>query len=334
MLKIYSKQRVTETVSSMIRTGRMAHSFLLTGESGTGRMFCAKYIAMSLLCEDVRDGVPCGECRQCRRVLKNIHPDVIIPEGTGKTGIYNVETVRERIVADSSVAPNDCTSKVYVIRDCEKLPPASQNILLKAVEEPLPYVYYIFTAHSRSVFLPTLLSRVVTLPVGRCTPEESAEALKEMGAYSDKSIADAVDAFGGNIGSCMDFLEKGKKYSLCAAVRSITDAMLRGDGYTVLRVFSGASEETSGMTRDDLKTLADLTDKVIRDALVLRICGSDAGTEGCYRDGSERLSHTLSVKSAGRMHKALLEAEDMCMGSANINVNAIACLLTAELRTG
>lgn len=92
MIKLWSKDSFVSALESMKRNGRMAHAFLLTGEKGVGKKTAADYIAMTLLCERGGD-VPCGECRHCRRILENIHPDVIRPEKSG--GAYFKERTQE-----------------------------------------------------------------------------------------------------------------------------------------------------------------------------------------------------------------------------------------------
>ncbi len=71
----------------MNSSGRFAHSILLTGEKGSGRKTSAKFIAQSLLCENLSDGLPCGVCRNCKRIENDTHPDVIYPETEGKSDI-------------------------------------------------------------------------------------------------------------------------------------------------------------------------------------------------------------------------------------------------------
>ena len=42
-----------------IKTGKVSHAYLLSGEDGSGKMMIAKAVAKALLCEH-KDG--CGEC--------------------------------------------------------------------------------------------------------------------------------------------------------------------------------------------------------------------------------------------------------------------------------
>ena len=57
-----------------IKTGKVSHAYLLSGEDGSGKMMIAKAVAKALLCEH-KDG--CGECAACKQVDSLNHPDVI-----------------------------------------------------------------------------------------------------------------------------------------------------------------------------------------------------------------------------------------------------------------
>ena len=325
-MKLYSKDELRRTIVSMKSSGRTAHGFLLTGESGSGRTFSARYIAMSLMCDSPdENGLPCGECRQCRRIANDTHPDVILPEGEGKSGNYSVGYIREKVVADAYTAPNDCSCKVYIVRGCEKLGNIAQDALLKIVEEPPDHVYFIFTALNRNAFLPTLLSRVVTVNIGGCLPEQTEEAMRETGKYPEEDITAAVKAFGSNIGSCIDFLEKGKKYELFTQSETISRAVLRRDGYTVLKAL------TAVKNRDDMLMLLDMLDRIIRDVEVIKLAGGDSVLLGCCPDASRELSRTITSQEARRMHDALTKAQYLCGTSVNANLNAEACIISAEL---
>ncbi|MGN1417142.1 MAG: DNA polymerase III subunit delta', partial [Oscillospiraceae bacterium] len=257
-MKLYSKNNIKRLASSMKSSGRFSHGFILTGEEGSGRKTAAKYLAMARLCANpAADGEPCGECRECRRIESDSHPDVIWVEGETSAGAYSVRQLREELIPDMYVKPNDTDAKFYIIPDGEKLLVPAQNALLKIVEEPPEYGYFIFTAKSRSAFLPTIISRTVTVGVSECTREECTAALSDMGKYPAEDIGKAVSACGGNIGKCVSYLEKGEMYELCTAVQDIAAAMIASDSYTVLKILS------SRKNREDLRKVLNMLDCVI-----------------------------------------------------------------------
>ena len=101
------------------------------------------------MCEFPHEGIPCGECNACLNVEKGIHPDVIYPEKSGKLGGYSVNCARE-VIADAYVKPNNSSGcKVYIFADCHNVDTRTQNTLLKLIEEPPEYAYFIFTCGSK-----------------------------------------------------------------------------------------------------------------------------------------------------------------------------------------
>ena len=54
--------------------GALSHAYLITG--GEGRTEVARFAAAALECT-ADQGRPCGICRNCRKVMQDIHPDVV-----------------------------------------------------------------------------------------------------------------------------------------------------------------------------------------------------------------------------------------------------------------
>lgn len=297
----------------------MAHAFLLTGERGVGKKTAADYIAMTLLCEKGGDA-PCGECRHCRRILENTHPDVIRPEKSGKKQIYNRETMRN-ICSDAYVKPNDCDSKVYIFTDCESVEESTQNLMLKLIEEPPDTAYFIFTAVSRSVFLPTILSRVITIGIPECTETDCRMALADMG-FSEEEISGAVERFHGNIGSCVDYLKGGETAENAEICRSVIAAISAGDEYGLLTAL-----HRIGDNRNRIKLVLELADKTIRDACVARL--GTAPMIGCDPKGAEALSRKISMKRAELIHEAIGRVIVHCRMNMNVpsEISAFVCAI-------
>lgn len=321
-MKIYSKQNVLDTINAMISGGRLAHSFLLFGEKGTGKKTLAEYIAMLMLCENHN---ACGECHHCKRIAANTHPDVIRPERSGKTLIYKRDTVRQ-ICSDAFIMPNDCDKKIYIFADCENMEDSTQNLMLKLIEEPPDYAYFIFTATAKSAFLPTILSRVISIGVSECSEQECRDALKDMGKYTDDNIDEAVSCFPGNIGNCIDYLEGRDIVEYTESARKIVNGIISGNEYDLLKALTDI-----GDNREKLKQILLMTNKIIRDGCALRLNrdGGDIRRTGCYEYGAEQLSQRMSFRRADALHEALTETIGFC--SSNVNTAAATAALCGKL---
>ncbi|MGN0666070.1 MAG: hypothetical protein ACI4KF_06040 [Huintestinicola sp.] len=311
MFRLYSKDSVTRSMTAMQRTGRFAHTYILTGDKGAGKKTAARYIAMQLLCDNKN---ACGTCRQCRRILMGQHPDVIIPDKDKKSKIYTVDIVRE-MVADCFTAPNDCDRKIYILPDCEGWKDASQDALLKITEEPPDSVYFIFTAENRSFFLQTLISRSMVIDIPEASREDCIRCLSEAGKYDEESILDAAENFGGNIGRCIAYLEGDKE--LCKAaelVRSISQDIVRGDEYSLAVHLNDAAS-----SRDEMRRTLEMLARVIRDSCVMRAGGRVL--IGCCRQDSVAMSERIGSERLMHMYEAVCRASERCLQ----NVNTAAC---------
>ena len=157
--------------------GTLSHAAILSGSGD--RMAAARYFAAALECEGEGER-PCLRCRQCRKVLEDIHPDVVTVRDDGHKELP-VELVRQ-LRQDVYIRPNDGARKVYIFADCGQLNQRDQNVLLKIVEEGPPYAAFLFCAENASVVLQTLRSRCVELKLHPAVTveRESSEAGVEL----------------------------------------------------------------------------------------------------------------------------------------------------------
>ena len=301
MKKIYGNKQLLDALAGMRASGRTAHALMICGEKGSGRKLIAKYYAQSLMCEAPENGRPCGVCNACRNVEKGIHPDVIYPEKSGKLGNYKIETARE-VIADAYVKPNNSSGcKVYIFADCSHVQAPTQNALLKLIEEPPEYAYFIFTCGSKSEFLPTIISRCVCFSTSLCTEEEAAESLGESG-FAAKKKKKAISCFHGNIGMCESYITDEELRARVDLTKSLADSIIRKDEYALnVGLFS------LGRERDDVREVLSMLDKLFRDAAVLAK-DSSAETIGCFREGAAALSRSVTAYQSARIHSLIEKA--------------------------
>ena len=158
-----------QRVRSAAKHGVISHAVIL---SGTGdRVSAARYLAAAQLCQAGEK--PCMGCNICRKVMENIHPDVITVQDTDRKEL-TVDTIRQ-LKQDVYIRPNEGERKVYLFADCSQLNERDQNVLLKIVEEGPAYASFIFCAESVHALLPTIRSRCVTMDLR----EEAAPAVND-----------------------------------------------------------------------------------------------------------------------------------------------------------
>jgi len=169
---------VTARIAGAATRGALSHALLLTG-SGE-RLATARYAAAALECT-AEGQKPCGVCEACRKVMADIHPDVITVVDEQHKDI-SVDVIRA-IRSDAYIRPNEGRRKVYLFPDCARLTDRDQNVLLKIVEEGPPYAAFIFCAENANLVLQTLRSRCVELklrPAAAQNAGESGEAAEQL----------------------------------------------------------------------------------------------------------------------------------------------------------
>ncbi|MDP3046128.1 MAG: DNA polymerase III subunit delta' [Chloroflexota bacterium] len=145
-----------------LAAGRVAHAFLLTGPPAIGKFALASAFAQALNCTG--EAAPCGQCRACRLIGQNRHPDVRViqmPDDKREIGIDQIRTV----LHEASLKPYEAAWKAYIVRDAETMSEEAANCLLKTLEEPPPQVILMLTAPTPEALLPTLVSRCQPIPM-------------------------------------------------------------------------------------------------------------------------------------------------------------------------
>ena len=166
-----------------VKKGEHRHAYLFTGPKGVGRHLAAKLFAAALCCTSEKRQ-PCNECHACIGTKNDTNPDIVHIKPKEKKSI-TVEQARE-IVADAYIKPLESANKVYIIDDAYDLNEATQNCLLKILEEPPEYVVFIIIAESEVQLLQTVLSRCTTIHF----PTVTDDVIKK---YIEENYPDSYD---------------------------------------------------------------------------------------------------------------------------------------------
>lgn len=166
IIRDFSAQGVSaDALVSLIKSGRIPHALLITGEPGTGKRTFAYYLAALLLCGNDGDR-PCGKCESCLQIIDGGHPDLtvieaghpIAPDADSGLTTISVKDIRE-MIRITSLRSLTGGYKVVLFPDASKIQPLAQNMLLKSLEEPPDRVCFILVTSRREKILPTVVSR-------------------------------------------------------------------------------------------------------------------------------------------------------------------------------
>ncbi|MDF2865906.1 MAG: holB [Clostridia bacterium] len=173
-----------------ISQGKVSHSYLFTGPSGIGKLLVAKEFAKAIL--NVSN---LNSCPDYKYICKKEDKKNIL-----------VEQIRDNIVNDIYVSPATGDMKVYIIDGAEYLNDASQNALLKTLEEPPKHAVIILIASSSSNLLPTVISRVYKINFNKLSTEIVDKYISEnFDTNLDKNIIEFAD---GSIGFMLEIINE------------------------------------------------------------------------------------------------------------------------------
>ncbi len=136
-------------------SGRLPQTVLVSGDDSEGLKTVSEWLASGILCESDTER-PCGKCASCRKAKEGVHPDLtIIDEGEDELKIELARRLRQ----EDSLIPNEGGRRVTVIRHAQNLNMNAQNALLKELEEPPPFAFFILTSERPDALLETVRSR-------------------------------------------------------------------------------------------------------------------------------------------------------------------------------
>lgn len=162
---------------------KLSHAYIISGPAGSGKTLLSDTLSAAIVCSG--DGMsPCGTCRDCRKAMKHIHPDIIfIDKADGGKAIL-VDQVRA-LRSDAIIMPNDAAKKVYIIKNAGTMNDSSQNAMLKLLEEPPRHTAFILITENPSELLLTVRSRCIEFSLVPPQLIVSPDALEEAEEFFD-----------------------------------------------------------------------------------------------------------------------------------------------------
>lgn len=246
---IIGQEEIKGKLINMVREERVSHGLMFTGEEGFGGLALSLAFAQYLLCENKQENESCGECPQCQKAAKLIHPDLhfVFPVTTKKSntkpvsddflkewrkalldnpymsssgwykwlGVENKQGMiytheSNNIIKKLSLKTFEGEYKVMIIWQPERMNPASANKLLKILEEPPQKTLFILVSLQPGVIIPTLLSRVQTIRIPPIDSEHLFQKLKTDFEVPEEELWNIANISSGSYSKALDFIQSSE----------------------------------------------------------------------------------------------------------------------------
>jgi DNA polymerase-3 subunit gamma/tau len=260
---LVGQDAMVQTLGNAFAQKRIHHAFILTGVRGVGKTTTARILARAFNYEDESGPRPTldlsVEGQHCRAIVEGRHVDVIEMDAASNTSINDIREIIDSV----KYAPASAPYKVYVIDEVHMLSTAAFNGLLKTLEEPPPYVKFIFaTTEIRKVPV-TILSRCMRFDLRRITPEIMSGYLEtilgqEGISFEPEALAMIVRAGEGSARDNLSLLDQAIAHGNGTVTAATVKVMLGlGDRARIIDLFE---ELMGGRIGDAIETMRALYD--------------------------------------------------------------------------
>ena len=331
---VVGQEHVVRTLRHAIEAGRVANAYLFIGPRGIGKTTTSRIFAKALNCQhpECSGGQepaptcsvePCGECQNCLEIAAGRSLDVTELDAASHNKVEDVKPIIDAV----QFKPTSSKYKIFIVDECHMLSNAAWNALLKTLEEPPPYVRFIFATTEGDKVLPTIISRCQRFDLRRIQTHDIVSRLKyicekeNVEAEEDALLAIARGAEGGmrDALSSLDQLIsfKGNKiteedalgvFGLVSrsALESLAGAILKGDTASILNAIEMFDSAGKNMRRLSGELLTHF-----RNLVVLQALGPESKSLAATPDQIKVLENQAQGVDPGRVFKVCDQIAEM-----------------------
>jgi DNA polymerase-3 subunit delta' len=326
---LIGNERVMESLTHLLRSGRVPNSMLFAGPDGVGKKQFAIELARAFVCQEPVDGLACGNCAGCSRigqfytptsekgddyefVFFGEHPDVgiVIPYKR----ILRVGSIRA-LEREANFRPFEARARVFIIEDSEKMNDASSNALLKTLEEPPSTTFLILITSRPDALLSTIRSRCQTIRFAPIAEVEIERLLVKQRKFKPADAKLAARVANGSVGRAIELDVNQYRSQRTMLMSAMEKAFIDGDRAALLR---SAEQLNDAKNKDLFESNLEILESLIRDMWTLT---HDVPKDSINNfDEAEKLGAIAFQVDSTRFEYALAEIESLRQSFA-VNIN-------------
>jgi DNA polymerase-3 subunit gamma/tau len=328
--ELFGQDAVVQTLCNALTSGTFGQAYLFSGLRGVGKTTAARLLAKAVNCAEGPTAEPCGRCDSCREVAEGSSIDVIEMDAATHTGVDEVRELQELL----RFHPTRDRFRVIIVDEVHMLSKSAFNALLKTIEEPPPYILWIFATTDRLKVPATIQSRCQQLefrPVGseliRTRLEEIAS--REKFTLTPSAAASIASAAEGSVRDALSLLDQLRAFASDEvddeAVASVLGVPPMEVTVQLVEALAGGRvAEGLALVRDQLANGQDASvlyreiGRALRAALYLAVDPELApAMSDAHRDLLLVVSGSHGADPLGRMLGLWLEQEAQVRGASN-----------------
>ncbi len=321
---IVGHKSVINHLQDAIETRKISHAYIFEGEKGSGKKELADAFSRALQCEK-QEKDSCGVCHSCLQAKSHSHPDIIWVDHE-KENIISVDEVRKKINNDIVIKPYSGPYKVYIVDEAQKLNEQAQNALLKTIEEPPEYAVILLLTTNAGAFLPTIVSRCITLHLKPVEYKEVEKYILEHTDADSEKVKFLVKYSMGNIGKAMRLAQSEEFDEMredCVHLLKYIDEMTE---YEVVEYMKSLSKYKLEITE-----FLDMMMMWYRDVLLFKATGKV--DQIIFREEYNKIKEQTIYKSYEKLNNILAAFETAKKRlRANVNFDTVIELLLWDIK--
>lgn len=337
---LVGQNRARRQLTSVLKSDRLSHAYLLTGPRGVGKLATALAFAEAIQGidhlgnfqgqafskksswinhPDIRVFIPRPTTGTQEEMMERIKmladdPYAVVDFGANpgeksvaknRAAFYPIDYYREEIKPATMLRPNEGRRNIVIISNIEAMQAKASNAFLKTLEEPGEGMMFILTTDRVDTLLPTITSRCQLINLTPLTENEIKQGLIHNDGLDEETATYLARISGGNYSSI--------RYFDVSSLREIRDQVvdyLRAS-YTLdaVKIVKCADNWASNQNKDGLINLLSILQAIIRDILLYRSTKNETLITNI--DQLEVIKKFVSALSEARLEEMITLIEEM-----------------------